>query len=613
MRWVKSILAVLGLTIAAFCADQPQNIPLLPCGQGEPGTPNCNPSRKELKEAKAAYTKAVKLQREKRSDEAFEQFERAAQLDPRAVDYVTAREMARQELVYEHLERGNAELLKGQQVEALADFHSALQLDPQNEFAQQRLHDALGEWAPKLPATPQVLADAVEVRVAPSPEHHDFHYRGDSRGLLTQVAAAYGVAAVVDDSVATRRVRFEIEDVDFFTAMRTAGDVTRSFWTALNEKEILVTSESPDNHRQFDRLALRTFFIPGVTSPQDLTEVVNLLRTVFEIRFITPQPQTGTLVIRAPQAMLDAATQFLENLGDSRPQVLLDVHVYEVSHTLMHNFGLHLPNQFQLFNIPAGALAALGGQNIQDLINQLISGGGINQATSQALAALLAQLGSQQNSIFSQPLATFGGGLTLEGLSLGTASAQLSVNESSVKNLEHATLRVAQGNEANFKVGTRFPILNASFAPIFNSPAIAQNIQNNTFQAAFPSFSYEDLGLTVKAKPLVNGNSDVSLALEMQVRALGGASLNGVPVISNREYKGSITLADGEPAVIAGSVSHTEMRGLSGIPGLGGVPGLNQVMTSNTREDDEDELLVVITPHVMKQAARNNSEVWLQK
>ena len=38
------------------------------------------------------------------------------------------------------------------------------------------------------------------------------------------------------------------------------------------------------------------------------------------------------------------------------------------------------PNTFNLYNIPAAALAGLGGQNIQQLINQLISSGGINQA-----------------------------------------------------------------------------------------------------------------------------------------------------------------------------------------------------------------------------------------
>jgi Flp pilus assembly secretin CpaC len=325
---------------------------------------------------------------------------------------------------------------------------------------------------------------------------------------------------------------------------------------------------------------------------------------------VVAHPENSTIVVRAPQNTLDAATQFLETLGDSRPQVMLDINIYQISHTFTRNLGLQVPNQFNLFNIPVGALAALGGQNIQQLINQLISGGGINQGNNQAISGLLAQLQSQVSSLFSQPLATFGGGLTLEGLSLGTLQAQLSLNQSWVKSLDHASLRAAQGDAATFKMGSRYPVTNASFAPIFNSAAISKVLQNNSYQAPFPSFSYEDLGLDIKAKPTVNGNSDISLDLEMQIRSLVGQSINGVPIIANREYKGSITLQDGEPAVVAGAVSHTDISSLNGVPVLGVIPVVDGV----SKEVDDDELLMVITPHVLQ--GRNHdesSEIWLTK
>jgi len=606
-------ISVLLLTVAAFCADPPNDATtLLPCAQGSPGTAPCQPSKKELKEAKKAFDRALKLQKTNHQQEAFDEFEKAARLAPQNVGYVTAREMARQQLVYHRLERGNDALLKNRPVEAMAEFRGALQLDEHNQFAQQRMNDALAEWTPRTHQSVEVLEDSGEVRVSPAPEPREFHIRGDSRQLLTQVAAAFGVTATFDDSVTSRPVRFDIDSVDFYTAMRAASDVTRTFWTPLDNKQILVASESVENHRRFDRMAMRNFYIPGTSSPQDLTDIVNLLRNLFEIRFITPQPQRSALVVRAPSLVLDAATRFLQGLDASRPQVMLDVKVYQISYTLTRNMGLHIPNNFQLFNIPAGALAALGGQNIQDLINQLIASGGINQANSQALSALLAQLQGQQNSIFSQPLTTFGNGLTLMGLSLGTAGVQLSINDSTVKTLEHATLRVSQGDETTFRMGTRYPILNASFAPIYNTPAIAQVIQNNTFQAAFPSFNYEDLGLSLKAKPVVNSGSSVSLHFEMQFRALGGQSLNGVPIISNREYQGSITLLDGEPAVVAGTVSRTEQRSMNGIPGMGLVPGLNKVMTTNSKQENDDELLLVITPHILTARAENKGTlVWM--
>jgi general secretion pathway protein D len=113
---------------------------------------------------------------------------------------------------------------------------------------------------------------------------------------------------------------------------------------------------------------------------------------------------------------------------------------------------------------------------------------------------------------------------------------------------------------------------------------------------------------------VVNGNSDVSLQLELQFRSLQGQSFNGVPVISNREYKGTITLMDGEPALVAGAIDRTDQRSLNGIPGLGAVPGLNKLMVSNSKEEDEDELLLVVTPHVIGGARQSQeSEVWMAR
>ena len=153
---------------------------------------------------------------------------------------------------------------------------------------------------------------------------------------------------------------------------------------------------------------------------------------------------------------------------------MLDVHVYQINHQLTRNIGVHIPNTFNMYNIPAVALLGLaGGQNIQQLINQLISSGGINQAGSTALSGLLAQLGGQQSGIFSQPLATFGGGLTFSGVSLDHFAAMLSVNESWVRSLENMQMRAGQGTDASFHLGEKYPILNASYAPIYNSSAIS--------------------------------------------------------------------------------------------------------------------------------------------
>jgi len=160
-------------------------------------------------------------------------------------------------------------------------------------------------------------------------------------------------------------------------------------------------------------------------------------------------------------------------------------------------------------------------------------------------------------------------------------------------------------------LGSRYPIINASFAPIFNTAAISKVIGNNSFIAPVPSFTYEDLGITLKVKPAIHGESDVSMNIELKVRSLTGASTNGVPVIGNREYTGSINVMNDQSAVIAGQITSTEQRSLSGIPGLAQIPLLNRATASNTHENDEDEMLVVVTPHIIRLSETQESEIWM--
>jgi general secretion pathway protein D len=614
MRNWQGLGALLLAVSAAWAADQPPTAPATTCASGIPGAPACLVSPQTQQEARKAFEHGMKLQKEKRLDDAYQEFEKAANLIPQDLQYATLRELTRQQLVYDHLQHGNAALANNQPIEALGEFRNVLHIDPNNDFARQRVNEAIDHGGTGNRQSPQLIEQSDEIRVIPRDNLQSFHFRGDSKLLLTQVASAYGIAATIEDSVVSRRVRFDVDDVGFYLAMQLAGAVTKTFWAPLQEKQILVAADSTENHRFYDRMGLRTFYIPDAGTQQELQDLTNVLRTVFEIKFVSSNVAKSTLTVRAPQNILNAATQFLEGLGSSHPEVMLDIRIYEVSHTLTHNLGLQLPNQWNLFNIPTAALGlTLGGtKSIQDLINQLIASGGINQANTTGIAALLAQLtGGNTNSIFSQPLATFGGGKTLMGVSLGTLGATFSRSESQLRSLQHVTVRAAQGKDATMNLGSRFPIINASFAPIFNTAAISQVIGNNSFIAPVPSFTYEDIGITLKVKPVVHGDTDVSMNVELKVRSLTGASANGVPVIGNREYTGSINVKNDQGAVVAGQITSTEQRSLSGIPGLGQIPILKTLTASNTKENDEDEMLVVITPHIISMAETQDSEIWM--
>jgi general secretion pathway protein D len=588
--------------------------PPISCGNGIPGGINCLVSKKELKEARKAFREGVKLQDHQRLAEAFTQFNTASRLAPQNMQFLTARELVKAQLIFDHIQRGNVLLLEDARAHAGAEFRAALELDGENEFARERLAEATRELAPALPrALPVGLADSGEIHLEPRGDRATFHYSGDVRGLFTELSAAYGVTAQFDDSVQTRQVRFNVDDVDFFTALKLACQVSKAMWAALDAHQMLIAADNVENHRQFDRMSLRTLILPPHSTPQEATDLVTTMRNMFDLRFVNSGQTSDTVELRGPQPLLAACSKLLGQLSNERPQVMLDVRVYQINHQLTRNIGVHIPNTFNMFNIPAVALVGLAGQNIGDLINQLIASGGINQAGGTALSGLLAQLGGQQNSIFSQPLATFGGGLTFSGVSLDRLAAALSLNESWVRSLENMTMRASQGNDATFHLGEKYPILNASYAPIYNSPQISAVLGNQSYIPPFPSVSYEDLGLNLKAKPTIHGDGSVSLQLELQVRSLTGQSNNEVPVISNREYKGSINLKDGEPAVVAGEVSRSDTRSMSGIPGLGFLPLLNQAMVNNTKQEETDELMIIITPHVLANFSRTTPEIWISE
>jgi general secretion pathway protein D len=610
------LTAALAMTVAASAWARSEDGSLSPpiaCANGLIGGVNCVPTKKDLKESRAAFERGIKLEKQQRPEEAFSQFDQAVRLDPRSPGYLRAREIVKAKLVFDRLERGNRLLAEDARLRAVAEFRAALELDPDNQFAKDRLTEATRELTP---VSGSAVAQEPEmgpepIRLEPSTGRATFHFTGDVRDLFTQLAAAYGMNAQFDDSVKARTVVFNVDNVDFLTALELACKISKSMWVALGARQVLIAENSPENRKQYDRMVLETFVLPSDTSPAEVQELITTVKSMLDLKFVTSGQPLGTIEVRGPQEAVEACARLLKQLDNQKPQVMLDVRVFQISHQLTRNIGVHIPNTFNLYNIPAAALAGLGAQNIQQLINQLISSGGINQLGSTALSGLLSQLGGQQNSIFSQPLATFGGGMTFMGLSLDQFAAALSLNESWARSLENLSMRAGEATDAKFHLGERYPILNASYAPIYNSPQISQVLGNQSYVPPFPSVSYEDLGLNVNAKPIIEGDGSVTLQLEMQIRSLTGQSNNGVPIISNREYKGTVNLKDGEPAFVAGEISRTDTLSMTGIPGLGMIPLFNQAMVNNTKQEEDDELMVAITPHVLSNFSRTSSAIWL--
>jgi Flp pilus assembly secretin CpaC len=63
--------------------------------------------------------------------------------------------------------------------------------------------------------------------------------------------------------------------------------------------------------------------------------------------------------------------------------------------------------------------------------------------------------------------------------------------------------------------------------------------------------------------------------------------------------------------VVAGALTNSESHALTGVPGFGQIPVLSQITSDNALQTEQDELLIIITPHVIANHARKTDDIWL--
>jgi general secretion pathway protein D len=552
------------------------------------------PSKADVAQSQKLYQRAMRLTSAPSTlPDAFNLLEESSSLNPTDVASVTAREFVREELVSEHMTKGDSLMELSNPTGALDEFRKALALDPANAYATQRVHDAVSQTAK--PRAKPVYEYGSEPELNPKPGVHTFNLKGDSRQLLTTIGRAFGITTEFDSSFTPRQVKVNLDNVDFATAMHIACMMAHCFHIAVSDHEMIVANDSQDTRRNVERTSVRTFYVPTEAGAQALPEIVNILRSVLEIRFLAPDIATNAITIRAPKQTLDAAAMLISQMTAPRPQVLLEIRVLRLDESASKQIGIAYPLQFTLFNLNTAASSL--GPDAVGIINRLRAG----TATAQDLAAAAALLasGGLANSVFSQGFAVFGGGLTTSGLVVPPASLNFNVTRSLFTNIEHVTLRASQGQAATFRVGDRFPVITATFSPAITIPGVTSAIKGG--QPIIPSYSYEDLGVTLKATPQIGADSTVRLNMDLAIKALGTTSLNNIPTITNRQYVGTISLRDGETSVIAGSMDKSDTKTVSGMPWLSSLPGFGRAFSNNGRTTTADQLLILVTPHIITQ------------
>jgi len=364
---------------------------------------------------------------------------------------------------------------------------------------------------------------------------------------------------LIDTKENIRRVsiaRPEIADVEVISPRqlliigKSAGTTTLIYW---NEQEVPTTV--------------------------DLTIGINVDQAREDLKKIAPNDAfevsgwgdtlvlSGTVSAEASQARLvQGAKAYAKNIINilkvqQLEQVLLQIRVSEVDRNLAKELGFNLlfrpsidGGTYQTFTSPGGA--AIADINVPH----------------ESFASI-------SNIFFSTP----GGSPKVQALIRSLH------DKGALKTLAEPNLIVANGDKGKFLVGGEFPVVIASAAGA----------------GAAASVVYKEFGVKLNFEPRIATNGDIYIKLGQEVSELdfgNGVTVSGflIPALRSRKAETGLQLADGQTFVLAGLLDNKVSKKISKIPFLGDIPILGALFRSTRYSNDETELMVIITPKIVR-------------
>lgn len=411
------------------------------------------------------------------------------------------------------------------------------------------------------PPTPEDLADSrrplppSELR---APEvTKDFDLRGNAQTLFETVAKTFELDCVFDsDYQPGNPIRFQLKDVGYRVALRALEVATGSFIVPISGKLFLVAKDTPQKRVEVEPSVAVAVPLPEPTTAQDFTALVTAVQQTMALEKVSFDTQNNTVIIRDRISKVLPARAMLEQMMNAKSQVMIEMRFLEVSRNDMITYGINFPDLFPL--VP-----------LTNWMN--------NQPSLSKITNLL----------------TFGGGKTLMGLGFIDPSLVATLSQSSGNTLLDTQVRSVEGVAATVHVGERYPILTAGYFGPSNFT------RGGTVYTPPPSFTFEDLGLTVKITSVAHGSDQLGMDLEAEFKVLTGQSVNGIPVVANRALHSAGELKMGDWAVIGGLINDTEARTIAGLAGLARIPGLGPLTSTHHKDSTTDRVLILVRPTLL--------------
>ncbi len=286
-------------------------------------------------------------------------------------------------------------------------------------------------------------------------------------------------------------------------------------------------------------------------------EIVPTLQSVMSKRgAIVVDARTNTLIIREIPTYLPAVLQLIDNLDTATPQVVIESRIVETTKSLGRSLGI---------NWSVRGKADVDSGNTTNLIfpSKILGGIDVGLGNGPTVASLV--LGNILNTF---------------NLDVALTAAE---NQGLLKIISSPKVTSLTNTPALIQSGVQIPV---------------QTTVNNT-----TTVIYVDATLKLDVTPQITAEGTILLTVNVTKRepavALNLALGQNVP-LTIREYRGQVLVKDGGTTVIGGIFQINDQDQNNMIPGLWKIPVLGNLFRNKTRTEKHDELLIFITPRILR-------------
>src|SRR5687768_3928563 len=479
---------------------------------------------------------------EKDYQSAYNHFRKAYAYDP--VNELARSEMARMIRMQEAVQRGEDPAAK-------TDENGKVKLTPVSFNAQ---------------ATPdmQMPQRLEKMRDVPFPGGVDLQY------IVKELAKDLDLNVLFDaeSRLENRKIRIELKNVTAAKALDYIFLQENLFFQKVGPRTILVATGN--RRTNFQQLVLRTFYLANA-SPKDVKAVITAAIPAQPGRsqtIVIEDATTNSLTIRDTEENVRLFAKLISSLDKDRAEVVMDVAIFEVNKDDLLQFG----NQLGTASGTNPSLGNLGGVGFP-----LIVGGRDSGPITGGLPFT---------------------GLNVASLALGIPFSQITAlqRKNNTKLLASTQIHAFNNEDSSARIGQRVPVRTAQFVGLGSGDTRGTNgVVSNVI-------NYEQVGLTLKFKPIVFPNQDVQVAMEIESKDVSGGSTDN-PICTERTIKGTARVQNNKTLLLASVAQNTESNGRQGLPLLGLIPIIGRLFTAPTRENRQVDIVIAVTPRVIRAPA----------